>query len=293
MLKLLENTSKWRLFWILFVLLLLFLDAASYITRSAPLRCIYDENYKNSTYNHDCPTFHVFLIKQSSIVAEKIGAMDTWFIASVLIVIIAFWQIIAWLCEKRRPITWFNALKATDKFSVALVAVGFFQLLTFEKTDRTLRLQQRAWLGPVDAFLAAPMVKGQPISVGIVFENTGKEPALDVFNIAAGYGGGPAYLQTTGPRDEGNFCMGIHPVDGFPAIFPTANRKILAAMQNRVIADDGLIDGWRILIVTGCAAYATLGESHSSSYCFWLGLSTDPTTGLRQFNRCSGSFQAN
>ena len=48
--------------------------------------------------------------------------------------------------------------------------------------DATLKIGNRAWLAPVTAELDGPLQKDQPIKVLIVFENTGRAPALGVFN---------------------------------------------------------------------------------------------------------------
>jgi hypothetical protein len=141
---------------------------------------------------------------------------------------------------------------------------------------------------------------GQPMKVSIIFENTGRAPALDVSNSAGEGITSPlsqreaAQQQNTGPyRGTAKPECDIPHTD-YPAVFPAANRPIEADVPRAFsVADDSLIKGARTFYVYGCAAYRTMNEVHTSQYCFWLGQKIDQTTGLRKFQPCLGGLGAN
>ena len=185
---------------------------------------------------------------------------------------------------------WLEATKGTEALQAANV-----------QANKSYVAGNRAWLGPVDAVLDGPIQKDKPIKVLIVFENTGKGPALDVYNVAGGGITMPfsreeaAQQQRTGPFGGSavDACANITPHDGYPAIFPDTNRPLQANVQQVFNADDAVLNGQRTFFVHGCAAYRTMGEVHTSEYCFWLGPRIDKVTGLRKFQPCLGSFKAN
>ena len=170
-------------------------------------------------------------------------------------------------------------------------------LQLFEAHTATVEAN-RAWIAPVNAILEGPLIKGQPVPVEVIYQDTGKGPALD--NNNSGDTGitmpmsaaEAAEQQLVGPfRDTGNKCVGLKPKSGGPAIYPTGNVQM--SIERTVPADDFLLSGSRTFYVEGCFAYRTMGEVHDSSYCFWLGPHIDPVTKLRQFQTCVGGFQAN
>jgi hypothetical protein len=205
-----------------------------------------------------------------------------------------------------RIASWLNYITAGGV--IAAAAGLIFIYLGLKESKRASNIahdalvaSNRAWLGPIDAILNGPIQTGQQIKVLIVFENTGKEPALDVSNIAGGGITMPfsaaeaAQQQRTGPFGgvPFNACAQVAPQDGYPAIFPTATRHMQADIQQTFIADEAILNGSRTFFVHGCAAYRTMGEIHTSEYCFWLGPRVDPKNGLRIFQPCLGSFRAN
>jgi hypothetical protein len=186
--------------------------------------------------------------------------------------------------------------------TVALALIAYWQYGALDKTDHTLKdtlvASNRAWLGPVDAVLDEQLQIGQPIKVSIIFENTGRAPALDVLNSPGEGVAEPispqeaAQQQKTGPyRGTAKPVCGT-PHSGYPAVFPAANRPFEVDAPQAFGADI-VIKGAGTFYVYGCAAYRTMDEVHTSQYCFWLGQKIDQTTGRRKFQPCLGSFGAN
>jgi hypothetical protein len=184
----------------------------------------------------------------------------------------------------------------------AAAAVGLGGLLVlglqlYEAHTATVEAN-RAWIAPINAILEGPLIKGQPVPVEVIYQNTGKEPAIDTNN--GGDSGitmplSPAEAdqqQLVGPfRNAESKCVGVKPRGGSPAIFPTG--PVQMSIERTVLADDAILNGSRTFYVEGCIAYNTMGETHTSSYCFWLGRHIDPQTKLRQFQTCIGGFHAN
>lgn len=97
----------------------------------------------------------------------KAGAYDVW-----------IWTKCAALALK----SFFADLDAIAVLTAVLVIVAYLQWLTLEKTDQTLKLQQRAWIAP--GRLIAPQnfieQKDEAAAIGLTFKNVGKEPAIEL-----------------------------------------------------------------------------------------------------------------
>ena len=79
------------------------------------------------------------------------------------------------LCD---PIVWATVAIAIATFVSA--GVGYLQYLTLDKTDQTLRLQQRAWIAPRGIEPTPPNFVDRInayTEIFLPFENVGKEPA--------------------------------------------------------------------------------------------------------------------
>jgi hypothetical protein len=182
-----------------------------------------------------------------------------------------------------------------------LAAITFWATRDSESSIET---SERAWVAPVEARLDEPLEKDRPIKVVVLLENSGKQPALNVQNVASGgitlpfsneeaaqqqknRPSPPAEEQCTGyPKQNGvSFYDGI-------VIYPSTVRHLQASIQDSFVADQSVLSGGRTFFVHGCATYDTIGGHHSSEYCFWLGPRVDPVTGNRKFQPCLGGNKA-
>jgi hypothetical protein len=180
--------------------------------------------------------------------------------------------------------------------NAALVIIGYFALRAAIDATET---SERAWLAPVDAVLAEPLQKDKQVQVAIVFENSGKEPALNVVNVASGGFTLPvsseeaARQQMVGPAPPiVDPCVGLLPQRGFPIVYPSTVQHLQTVIRQALTASDSVLTGKSTAFVHGCAAYETFGRPHYSEYCFWLGPRVDPTTGNRKFQPCFGGNRA-
>ena len=188
-------------------------------------------------------------------------------------------------------------------FTLVLAVATGYSAYVLETTDHTLKetliASNRAWLAPILAELDGPLEKNQPIKVIVSFQNSGKDPAMNVKNVAEG---GvtlsltpqmAAYSQQFGPAPPvAEPCKGLTPQVGSPSVYPSTVQGIKALIAQSMIADDAIISGERTFFVHGCAAYESYGETRFSEYCFWLGPRIDPKTGRRIFQSCSGGHRA-
>src|SRR5262245_48154087 len=113
-------------------------------------------------------------------------------------------------------------------FTGLLVVVAGLQWQTLEKTDQTMRLQQRAWIAP--GRLVAPQnfmdQKEEAAAIGLNFQNVGKEPAIKMNEtirvdiVEASKWGDDAFIDIKVRELLGRRCESFDPLADGRAIFP-------------------------------------------------------------------------
>jgi hypothetical protein len=169
--------------------------------------------------------------------------------------------------------------------TAASVGVGRLQWSTLEKTDQTLRLQQRAWIAPHHPVLPAAMNQGDPFSYAIFYGNTGKEPAVNIVidqreEVPIFFKDTPSLDAIFGRNEIKKYnCEAVHPnPDGFGA-FPTRNPELTYEVNtHRPLPSEAEIRaGNRFLLIKGCFGYETLKEPHYSWFCYFWPNINSPT----------------
>jgi hypothetical protein len=160
-----------------------------------------------------------------------------------------------------------------------------------EISRQALNSERRAWIAPLGAYLQEPIDFSRPIDIEVSYENTGQEPAV----IPDGY---RPQLRTdvfSGGFKEFNRS----PVKSHTCIQPaiTTNGLIVYPRQTRPYTnsttlppntlDQKILDGTSTLFITGCVSYVTLGEIHSSAYCFYLRPSKGEEIDRQAFFTCA------
>ena len=92
----------------------------------------------------------------------------------------ANYQIARWTAVVGRWTRWLVIVGVITAAVLAVQAIILINQLGEMRTD------QRAWIAPIGARLNGELIAGQPINVLVDFANSGKEPALNVVNIASG-----------------------------------------------------------------------------------------------------------
>jgi hypothetical protein len=203
-----------------------------------------------------------------------------------------------WKNRWRDPITLFTLL---------LVVVGGLQYCTLEKTDDTLKLQQRAWLAPIGANLTKNPEKDGGIAFAVLFTNSGREPATGVkvqIKNSAIDSYDPKFTNMADinvPKND--TCDGLMPDPGRTVIPPTGIGIGFGVTENsihgdpRFVADERIINGSKFYVVRGCAAYLTQNRVRYSSFCYILqsempAQPAQPASRIFGLTPCAAGFDA-
>jgi hypothetical protein len=177
------------------------------------------------------------------------------------------------LCD---PIVWATVAIAVATFATA--RVGYLQYLTLEKTDQTLRLQQRAWIAPRGIKPAPPNFVDRInayTEIFLPFENVGKEPATKMNEqIKATIVAYDDFRNEAVMRATIKEALGGRECDNFSvspegrAVYPGAKVGIWVGLDADKVAEVNERD--HFALVTGCLVYQTLEERHQSKVCMIL-----------------------
>jgi hypothetical protein len=164
---------------------------------------------------------------------------------------------------------------------ILIVAVGLLALIAlgsdwvFYRQLEEMRAARRAWLAPQSARSERPPVVGRPFDVSVTSQNSGAEPAVDIFTDAAPFtvalteAGSPAVDRNI--RDALNRCLATKPGERTRVVYPNpaaANDRTTLSIKRELI-DWDVLYGVKILVVPGCYAYRTAGQVHHSAFCFF------------------------
>ncbi|MGA2894793.1 MAG: hypothetical protein ABSE22_18165 [Xanthobacteraceae bacterium] len=165
-------------------------------------------------------------------------------------------------------------------FTGLLVIVAWLQLLALNKTDQTLKIQQRAWLAP--GKLTPPpaaqffILKYGPFTPAVIdfdLTNSGKEPAVSVnqiidFRFIENAWSEPGLTSAVSEILGGKTCDEIPLNRKSFAVFPGDTRHVLLTLT----ADQTMIALSRghYTMVAGCLVYETVNEKHWSEFCRFL-----------------------
>jgi hypothetical protein len=189
------------------------------------------------------------------------------------------WVIQQWIIKKPGSLN--------EQIAIIVSSVtGFFAFLAaiaaivsgwiFYNQLNEMREDRRAWVGPVSAGFpnGLPQVNN-PGNVVVNYHNTGREPATDVFSdlnpyiatLAEGLKGIPqAHI-----AEQVKKCQNSPPVIGAPVVFPTTpgfSSYNTSRMIEGNLVDWDVLYGTRLIFITGCYVYNTLGATHRTSFCY-------------------------
>jgi hypothetical protein len=193
--------------------------------------------------------------------------MDEMLILSLagLAILIFLLSLLQWIIQQRMTN---GRLISASAFASAWI---FYQQL------QEMREEKRAWVGPISAGFANGLPQeGNPATVNVQHHNTGREPAIDVFSDLSPYvvtlEEDQAGVTATHVRQFVEKCREKQPVIGAQVIFPTTSSSYYTTST---IIEGNLIDwdvlyGTRLIIITGCYVYKTLGITHRTSFCYWF-----------------------
>ncbi len=156
---------------------------------------------------------------------------------------------------------------------LALIALGS-DWVFYRQLDE-MRAARRAWLAPQSARSDKAPAVGRTFEVSVLTQNSGAEPAVDIFADAAPFAvalsdaGSPSVDRSI--RDALNHCLATKPGDRTRVVYPNpagANDRTTLSVKRELI-DWDVLYGTKILVVPGCYAYRTGGQTHHSAFCFF------------------------
>jgi len=159
-----------------------------------------------------------------------------------------------------------------------LAVIAYLQWQTFEKTDLTLKTDQRAWIAPRGAEITRPVERGETLEVEISYENTGKQPAFNVgHNNELGVidvpldSRGTAYWENM-RLPENKHCAvfeGRHWI-GRTAFPGQRYHDVAYIFTDPTGTPDRFLERKITFYVQGCIGYSTLGKPSTTPYCLYL-----------------------
>lgn len=173
-------------------------------------------------------------------------------------------------------LTFFTAVLAL--FTGLLVFVALLQWRTLEKTDQTMKLQQRAWIAPGRIIPPQNFTeqKEEAAAIGLTFQNIGKEPAIEVSDemrtdiIEASKWRDNAFLDAKAREMLRGRCE-LDPSPQGRALFPGTTAAIYVDLEVDKAIKASRDQTNYFALVVACFAYRTLNEVHRSRFCGVLG----------------------
>lgn len=168
----------------------------------------------------------------------------------------------------------------TAVFTAILAVVG---ALALRETKKALEHSQRAWVVPTGAKIDGPVEVGKVLRLKVLFENVGKEPAINMIhgwtwrtiNISPNAHGEP-YLDRDNvawPRLDADACkVSVAERDGRP-IYPTGRYEDIRYTFTGGEAGQipqSLLDRKTTIVVFGCFKYEAFGKERLSPYCLYF-----------------------
>lgn len=210
----------------------------------------------------------------------------------------------SWRGKIKDPLTLFTGVLAVC--TLLLVVVGTLQKCTLDRTDETLRSEQRAWLAPRGGEIGAPVTLGGTLEFQIIYENTGKEPAFDVahqnfismLDVPLDARGIAWWAKWPVPDITDAICNGM---ETFRRENIWIGRTAFPGQQYRdvgyVFTDpkgipQEFLDRHKTFVVQGCLAYRALGKFWFSPYCVYLYPAKDQLPEQWPFRFCPAGNQA-
>jgi hypothetical protein len=174
-----------------------------------------------------------------------------------------------------------RAVNAIAVLTAVLAVLAYLQWRTLEKTDHTLRLQQRAWVAPIHAELDwqhGSFSEGARLNTVVRYGNIGKEPAIWFVAVqkaktfpSPSDNQYQSWSTTFAPERIEGICKRVSANrEGF-VVYPSGPLDYdFGNSTDEFSITPAIMSGAEILYIEGCFAYRTLETEHKSQYCFML-----------------------
>jgi hypothetical protein len=149
---------------------------------------------------------------------------------------------------------------------------------------------QRAWVGPTNATFGSEPTIGKPIEITILYQNTGREPALSFVWNAAPYGAtltedANGVVATKLSRSL-EFCKNTNTWQGGSVAYPTVgfNTFNLNLKTADDFVDEEITKGDKFIFVEGCFLYRSFDRARHSYFCYFY---KQGQTKIQNLNICA------
>ncbi|MGB7698488.1 MAG: hypothetical protein WBL57_04140 [Methylovirgula sp.] len=142
-------------------------------------------------------------------------------------------------------------------------------------SEKTLVESQRAWVGPINASIAAEPTIGKPVEITITYQNTGHEPALGFTYLVE------TFLTTADEVARGitqkrlatymQECKKVNQWIAGSVVYPTVgfSSYSLNSKSRDDLVDDAFTKGNKVMFVEGCFVYRTFDMPRHSYFCYF------------------------
>ncbi|MGV7219652.1 hypothetical protein [Bradyrhizobium sp. UFLA05-112] len=155
--------------------------------------------------------------------------------------------------------------------SAASVLTAITALWVSYNSARNAVRADRAWVGPVSMRLSEKPAVGKPLQFFLEYQNTGRQPAQDVFYDPDSYSFNRDLAADRAERAKRHVedCKQRQPNGSQLTIFP--GRQTFTPYQikkSSTLITKSVTNGTDLILIAGCFVYRTLDEVHRTAFCF-------------------------
>ena len=168
----------------------------------------------------------------------------------------------------------FTRLTDVGYFTAILAVVAGLQWGPLEKTDKTLKAQQRAWVEPRAPSITSGRKRGELLNFTVRYANIGREPAVNVViqtdvQPVDVSGGDQARGWFPGKNE---MCKSSHPNDAGLVVWPSESKmhELFYTTSGPPNDAEAVWQGLKFLVIEGCIGYETTHEPHFSAFCYFV-----------------------
>jgi len=189
-----------------------------------------------------------------------------------------------WWLGQRDPIARFTLWLVISTIGL-FIATGVSAVVLFV-TDHTLRktmiASNRAWVVPTAMTLNSELKTAQEGNLTFVYGNSGHEPAVKVGRHDTSVIISGDFLGASGPQNVLETFRAAIEKGNFPDSCAVARQKRFLGVINPGIGNnvgyvnirpenvtDAVVNGKDFVVIRGCFIYETMGETHSTEYCYF------------------------
>jgi hypothetical protein len=189
-----------------------------------------------------------------------------------------------WWLGQRDPIARFTlwlVISTTLLFTATGISAVVL-LVTDHTLKKTMIASNRAWVVPTSMTLLADIKTGQETNIAFVFGNAGHEPAVKVGRHDDSVVISGDFLLKSRPDNVNQNLSAAIQNTTFPDSCELAKNKRFQGVINPGIGNnlgyvslpaatmtDAVVNGLDFVVVKGCFVYETMGEAHSTEYCYF------------------------